>query len=33
MVFEEGDKEWGSDEPITEELLAEAKGITQILQE
>jgi hypothetical protein len=33
MVFEEGDKEWGSDEPIAEELLAEAKGITQILQE
>jgi hypothetical protein len=33
MVFEERDKEWGRDEPIAEELLTEAKGIIQILQE
>jgi hypothetical protein len=33
MVFEEGDKEWGSDEPIAEELLGEAKGMRRILQE
>jgi hypothetical protein len=33
MVFEEGNKEWGSNTPITEELLGEAKGIRQILQE
>ena len=33
MVFQEGDKEWGTDIPISRELIGQAKGMKRVLQE